>query len=282
MTQQNEISISLHQQQQQSTISPRISSNHAFTRNNNNNLRKASINALKNLLPVVQDSYRSSRTTTTTATNYSSITSSELAKQSTTRHVSVQCDLIDTTTTIPPFELAVWLRLPSDAVFLEIQTRRLIEPRSDQRIHIGPLLLQRSSSSLDRKSNEKREPQQQQQRRRTNTRSVVYLQEISVQTCELNEHVSRVVGQLAGVFASHEKIYYPKRLANLIDSLSSGVSLERLLKCLVKLTSTSKREALCEKLLKMRWADFFSCFFEIEKERGGVTLIHEKMFITNH
>lgn len=256
MTQQNEISIFL-EQLQQSTISPQISSNRrptADSTRNNNNLRKASINALKNLLPVVQDTYRSSRTTTTTTTNYSSITSSELAKQSTTRHVSVQCDLIDTTTTIPPFELAVWLRLPSDAVFLEIQTRRLIEPRSDQRIHIGPLLLQRSSSSLDRKSNEKREPQQQQhqQRRRANTRSVVYLQEISVQTCELNEHVSRVMGQLAGVFASHEEIYDPKRLANLIDSLSSSVSLERLLKCLLKLTSTSKREALCEKLLKMR------------------------------
>lgn len=239
--QRNEITrIALEQQQQQNTKSSTTT-----TKLVQNSTRKASLNALKSLLPVIQENYQS-RTS-------SSLLETPITNK--TRHVSVECKIENENDDdwMIPLELAVWLELPQNARFTEFQTHRLIEPRttsssSDEKIRIGGSLLRSSSSSYERNA-----PLNRLSRRS----AVVYLQEIALQTCELpNSEIerNRLVVKLANVFvASVNTCLEPKQLAHLIGHLSIR-SLSCLVKYLCATSSSTQLNEICQRLSKLRCA----------------------------
>lgn len=219
----------------------------AVENNHHHQPRKSSISALKSLLPIVQESYRIGRTSSKSNLDNSI---------KTVGNACVQCDnpeIISNNNNncnMVSLKLASWLSLPNDAVFLDVQTRRLIEPRNtDQRIRIESLL--RSSSFERTKSNTNLTTAG--TTTSTTRRVVVYLQEIGVQTCELDSDSARLIARLESVFYSSvgstttTSGLEPRTLAGLIEKLSN-VSRRRLIKCI--LTSHAPSE-LCERLLKM-------------------------------
>lgn len=208
--------------------------------------RKSSINALRSLLPIVQESYRIGRRASSKLTVYNNQASQPIGRYF--RNVSVQCDDDQADKNKYSLQLASWLSLPNDAVFLEVQTRRLIEPRSsDQRIRIGSLLRSSSYERTAITTTTTNNNSTTHASTSSSRRVVVYLQEIGVQTCELDNSSTRLVGQLFSAFSTAVKSVEPRALAGLIEKLSY-LSRRRLLKCI---SSSSAPGELCQKLLKM-------------------------------
>ena len=201
--------------------------------NNNNNSRKASLNVLKNLLPIVQENYYQ-----TNRQQKSTTIRERSAWEKSSRHESksTQCDITEPKVGL---QLASWLNIPSNALFHEAQSRKLTEPKVDDRIKLGLLkaTTTTNNAAVTRIASGKKRP------------SLVYLKEIGVQTYELNEDrdvdlKETVLEDLIILFV--KKISSsPKLIINFLERLTPE-SMTRLLKYLYS------NSDLCQSLITLR------------------------------
>lgn len=200
--------------------------------NNNNNNRKASLNVLKNLLPIVQENYyQTNRQQKSTTIRERSV----LERSSRHESKSTQCELSEPKVGL---QLASWLNIPSNALFHEAQSRKLTEPKVDDRIKLGLLkATTTNNAAVTRIASGKKRP------------SLVYLKEIGVQTYELNE--DRDV-DLKETVLEDVIILFVKKISSppkLIINFLEKLTLESMTRLLKYLYSNSD---LCQSLITLR------------------------------